>query len=125
VTPLPHCYTLTISSQQHKDAGFTASQFQEWREDILKQCQYSLSIAFGGCTFQEGKGSYVSDAGELIVEDVTIVTAYADDAAFEKDKSYSPVIRSLAWGVCFFLKQECVLFTVDGAAYLYSIGGDK
>lgn len=72
--------------------------------------------AFGGCTITDGYGSYTHENGAIVTERVTIVAAFATDAAFE-DYTLRR-LQNLALFVGENLHQESVLYTVDGKGRL-------
>ena len=74
-----------------------------------------LSSEFGGATSSNALGAWVSNKGELIKENVTIVFAYAKQEQLEKgiDKIYNFCLsmkQSLA--------QESIALEVNGEMYL-------
>jgi len=74
------------------------------RARILDDTARQLSNAFGGATAQDATGYYVSEAGELVTETVTIVKAYHDkDAQDAQD-----IARNIAGWIKTTLQQEAV-----------------
>lgn len=75
--------------------------------EILAQC-------FGGATVTPAKGYYVSDAGELVTENTTVVFAYANTAALEERIDR---IIQLCLDIKHEMKQESVGLEINGDMY--------
>jgi hypothetical protein len=70
---------------------------------------------FGGCTSVVGLG-YWMDADNVVVEDnVVEVYSYVSEADFVLVEG---LMRYLAQNAAIALRQDCVLYTIDGTAYL-------
>ena len=94
------------------DVGKPASQIMI--DSIVDQVLITLSDLFGGATALHGRGAYVSDAGDLITEDVIVVEALCEkqSAHFQADQ-----VMDLGAQICEAMSQECVLVQIDGVAH--------
>ena len=74
----------------------------------------TLSRLFGGASAQKVTGYWLASNGQVVIEAPTIVYAYMATMALENmDKLYD-----LAEGLKRDMRQESILVTVDGTAYL-------
>ena len=79
----------------------------------VESCAKLLSELFGGATIIPARGAWVSDEHGLVLENTTIVYAFADNIADENlDKicTFMDYIRDS-------MKQECVSLEVDNRLY--------
>lgn len=80
------------------------------RNNILNDVKVGFANTFGGYTAIDGVGGYVSDAGDLVEEQVTIVYAFG-----EINTATAHSVRVLARRVQRTLVQECALITFGDA----------
>ena len=76
---------------------------------VVRRCELELSALFGGCTTTKGTGSYVDSCGDLIREDVTIVSSISTGLTSEE----LAAVKLLALNVKSLLLQESVLVTIS------------
>ena len=94
------------------DVGTPASQIMI--DSVVDQVLITLSDLFGGATAIPGRGAYVSDAGDLITENVIVVEALCEkqSAHFQADQ-----VMDLGAQICEAMDQECVLVQIDGVGH--------
>ena len=85
----------------------------------IDEVQKWLSKTFGGETTIKGVGGYVANSGNLIEENVSVVTSFADDKNFE-EKQRKLVEQIKRWKDDW--KQESIAYQVEDDLYL--IGGN-
>jgi len=90
-----------VPSTEDINSGIDADRHAGRVHKIARQ----FADLFGGSTQQKAIGHYVTDAGILVSEDITIVTSYADRASY--DRHYNDVIN-LAASFCRQWKQESI-----------------
>lgn len=74
-----------------------------------------MSESFGGCTITDGQGAwYSNELAKLVYESVKIATSFANELG---NNEHSTMLH-LAEFVKAELRQESVLITLDGIAYL-------
>lgn len=84
-------------------------------QDLLAALQQELTYSFGGCTTVRGlDGNYLSRAGTIVLDRVTVV--YTDVPLSLRDKaesvsSYADRLRSAAFRA---LNEEAILVTLAG-----------
>ena len=70
-----------------------AALLSEVRANVIR----TLAGLFGGVTLQDGVGAWVSDAGEVVTENVTIATSFCeslDDTARSSVRTLAEYIKS-------------------------------
>lgn len=106
----------TVSITVPSTLGVNGIAPQELIDNNISFVAHSLATMFGGCTAIKGNGFYVADSGELVQEDVTVITAYnlSDDYTLEDITELAQAI-----GACVQadMKQECVLVKIDDSVY--------
>lgn len=80
-------------------------------DPMRKEVKVAFAAAFGGFTETKGLGGYVSEAGDLIEEDVYQITAWT------KHRN-DGVIHRLAKIIKFRLQQETVFYQINEQAYI-------
>jgi len=80
-------------------------------DSMRRDVKIILASTFGGFTETKGRGGYVSDAGDLIEEDVYQITAWA------KHRN-DGVIHKLVEIVKTRLQQETVFYQINEQAYI-------
>ena len=104
---LLHSVSVTVPSTFNVSENVDNSAFVE-------SVAIAFSSRFGGATAINGNGYYVSEDGKLIAENVVIVSAYCADM----DENTSEFVQTVAENLRRDMGQECVLFTIDGSAFL-------
>ena len=76
-------------------------------QNMLQHVLRAMAVMFGGATATTGQGAYMSEEPGigLIVEPVSIVSSYCDDATMAKHRDE---VVALAKHVCTVMRQECV-----------------
>lgn len=83
----------------------------EWKNKTLT----FLSNSFGGATASSALGAWISNQGELIKEDVTLVFAYATQDQLE---SKIDDVYNFCLSMKLALRQEAIALEVNGELYL-------
>lgn len=79
-------------------------------KEIIHRVQREMSNLFGGATAITTEGAWVSQSGELVTEQVTVVYSFADVLASD----VLVQIKTLAESLKVELKQESVAVEIDG-----------
>lgn len=101
--------SLTIPSTYGLDGAAT----EEMIAESVRIAQNDLTLWFGGSTTYTAQGTYRSDEGKIITEDVTIVTANTEPLS-EDDREN---IARLAELIKCRHRQECVAVTINNDMY--------
>jgi hypothetical protein len=78
---LSYKYAIIVPSD-YNGSGYTHSQAQA-------EVEKYLSELCGGCTSTAGKGNWVNSNGDLVTEEVIIVTAYSELDVAERLRAYA------------------------------------
>lgn len=111
---LKNCIKLSSSVRVYVPSTVNVNQCidsQEWTDKALK----FLSECFGGSTASNALGAWVSNNGELVKENVTMVFSYANQADLESsiEKVYNFCLE-----MKMALTQEAIALEVNGELYL-------
>ncbi len=111
---LKNCIKLSCSIKIYVPSTVNVNQSfdsQEWTDKALAL----LSQEFNGATASKALGAWVSNGGELVKENVTMVFSYADQSQLEKsiDKVYD-----FCLDMKIKLSQEMVALEVNNELYL-------
>lgn len=106
---LNHKASITVPSTK----GLSGLAPEELTERTVEMVQSDFSLMFGGSTSYKAVGTYKSDSGELVKEEVTVVTANIA----ELDDDAELLLVTLAELVKVRHEQECVALEVDGKMY--------
>ena len=82
-------------------------------EQVKNTCSF-LSGLFGGCTAVNASGSWISDAGNLIQEPITIVYSYCNKLQLIKAKKS---IVKFCKNICSEMLQEAVSLEINNQLY--------
>lgn len=83
-------------------------------EKYVVEAEKVLSGMFGGATAVKAHGSYLADNGDLVMESVTKVYAFADKITEEKMVKVLQFVKKMKEE----LMQECIGMEVNGKFYL-------
>lgn len=106
---LTHKATITVPST----LGTSGAAPEELVERSIEIVQNDFSLMFGGSTTVQAQGTYKADNGEIVKENVTLVTANIA----ELDDDAELLLTTLAELIKSRHKQECVALEVDGEMY--------
>lgn len=106
---LTHKASITVPST----LGLSGIAPKEVTDFTIEVIQNDFSMMFGGCTTYKAQGAYKADNGELVKEEVTVVTANIA----ELDEDAERLLLALAKFVKRRHEQECVALEVDGKMY--------
>lgn len=106
---LTHKASITVPST----FGVSAIADEARTERTVEIVQNDFSQMFGGSTTVQAVGTYKADSGELVKENVTVVTA--NIAELDDDAEF--LLVTLAKLVKTRHQQECVALEVDGKMY--------
>lgn len=93
----------------------------EHRDAKVKTFVSYLAGEFGGVTETHGQGSWVNGSGQLMTENVTILTSFTD----KPEKTALGSLQRIASRVRQELNQEAVLFEFNGKAFLLNDQDDQ
>jgi hypothetical protein len=99
-----------VPSTQNVNETASRELVQKW---VLATHQF-LASRFGGATSLAGLGSWNSQSGELVIEDVTIVYSFAEKFTASDERAILQFTRELKAG----LGQEAILIELDGGGLL-------
>jgi hypothetical protein len=106
-----HEFQIYIPNTFDVDGAISA----EFRADLLVKVQVAFSQEFGGFTITEAVGGWVSANGQLVTEQVTIVSSSADEITPRRLR----LVRQVALAVKHQLQQEAVSVRVDGTLFFF------
>lgn len=111
---LKNCIKLSCSIKIYVPSTINVNQSfdsQEWTDKALNL----LSKEFGGSTSSKALGGWISDKGELIKENITLVFSYATQEQLENsiDKIYDFCVD-----MKIKLSQEAIALEVNNELYL-------
>ena len=107
---MSHKIAFYLPSTSNVDKTISQDEKLVWQESAM----ILLSTMFGGATKIDAIGAWVSDDKGLVLENITIVYAFAK----EIDLSEFYQLHDFAEEIKTALSQECVLVEIDGSAYL-------
>lgn len=76
-------------------------------DEVRRTVKVALATAFGGCTETEGRGSFLSESGELIEETVYQIKTYFNEPDDE-------LVKELAETIKVRMTQESVMVVKNG-----------
>lgn len=104
---LPYSVSIVVPSTIGLDEPIDNS---EYVEDIA----YSLSKLFGGCDRIEGKGYYIANNEQLIVEDTIKLVSRCESLS---DDEVEQVVK-IALDLKAEMKQEAIMYYINDIAYI-------
>jgi len=91
------------------------------RDSMLRHVESVMYDAFGGLTETQGVGLYRNRDGQDVIESVTVVSSFAQDALVKRKFGE---LSALARRVAKTLDQETVLFSVKPADVVVFVGAE-
>lgn len=99
----------TVPSTQGLTQKLDRNAFNKRVNNVIAE----LSQRYGGATSMQGTGGYMSDAGELVIEQVYNVTAYCTSELLNESE-----VLELALAYKEAWSQEAIAYEVNGVLYL-------
>ena len=106
---LPHKVSVYVPSTQNVNLNLS----DDAHKNILDSTIRFMSELYGGATAVTARGAYVTTDGLMVVETVTVVTAYTDKPDLAKQRRVKLFCQSIRRS----LGQEAVAVEVDGEMY--------
>ena len=107
-------YAVYVPGTRNTNQTLTENERKEWTLGVIRR----MSYVFGGATAQEGLGGWVTQDGELVLENVNIVYSYTENKTAENEIA----VRSIAAWLAAELKQEAVTIeTPDGLDFVSAV----
>ena len=104
-------YAVYVPGTKNVDHPLATDERREWTLAVIEK----MSYVFGGATSQEALGGWISESGQLVVENVAIVYSYAP----AKTAEYESHVRNIAAWLAAELNQEAVsVETPDGMDFV-------
>lgn len=110
---LSHSVAIYVPSTQGLSGKVSAKVMTARIKDVANY----LSVLFGGSTSYKAKGYYRSNSGQLVVENVQIVMAYASDEDLDKN---SELLLAFVDQLRKDYNQESMLLEIDKVAQIIS-----